>query len=196
MSPDSVWGACLGSRSPGTQPWASGSFMHSGIRPLQAHRVPTLTPGHRRGHEPERGIQLVPSSVFPPLVHPLPIGEGRSLISLRTSRGGWCVTVLLPPCFSGSTASSGFVACSLTSCCTFFFLFFCFVLFCFKIFIYLFMRDTEREREREIERQRRRQREKQAPCREPDMGLDPRSLGSHPGLKVVLNRRATQAAPS
>ena len=33
------------------------------------------------------------------------------------------------------------------------------------------MRDTERERERE--RQRHRQREKQAPCREPDVGLDP-----------------------
>ena len=39
----------------------------------------------------------------------------------------------------------------------------------FKRF-YLFMRDTERERER----QRHRQREKQAPCREPDAGLDPR----------------------
>ena len=35
------------------------------------------------------------------------------------------------------------------------------------------MRDTERERERERERQRHRQREKQAPCREPDAGLDP-----------------------
>ena len=32
---------------------------------------------------------------------------------------------------------------------------------------YLFMRDTERER----------QREKQAPCREPDVGLDPRTRG-------------------
>ena len=37
-------------------------------------------------------------------------------------------------------------------------------------------------------RQRHRQREKQAPCREPDVGLDPWSLGSHPGLKVALNR--------
>ena len=44
------------------------------------------------------------------------------------------------------------------------------------------MKDTERERER----QRHRQREKQAPCREPDMGLDPRPPGSHPGLKVAL----------
>ena len=34
------------------------------------------------------------------------------------------------------------------------------------------------------ERQRHRQREKQAPCREPDMGLDPWSPGSHPGRKA------------
>ena len=40
------------------------------------------------------------------------------------------------------------------------------------------MRDTHRERE--IERQR----EKQAPCREPDVGLDPGSPGSHPELKA------------
>ena len=44
------------------------------------------------------------------------------------------------------------------------------------------MRDTQREKERE--RQRHRQREKQAPCREPDMGLDPRTPRSHPGPKV------------
>ena len=43
------------------------------------------------------------------------------------------------------------------------------------------MRDTERER------QRHRQREKQAPCREPDVGLDPGTRGSGPGLKVALN---------
>ena len=54
-----------------------------------------------------------------------------------------------------------------------------------KYFIYLFMKDRERERqrERERERQRHRQREKQAPCRDPDLGLQ----GSHPGPKVVLN---------
>ena len=40
------------------------------------------------------------------------------------------------------------------------------------------MRDTEREW----------QREKQAPCREPNVGLDPGSPGSQPGLKAVLNR--------
>ena len=42
-----------------------------------------------------------------------------------------------------------------------------------KYFIYSLMRDTERKR------QRHRQREKQAPCGELDVGLDPRTLGSH-----------------
>ena len=37
---------------------------------------------------------------------------------------------------------------------------------------------------RNIERQRHRQREKQAPCREPDVGLDPGTQGSHPELKA------------
>ena len=46
------------------------------------------------------------------------------------------------------------------------------------------MRDTHRERKR----QRHRQREKQASCREPDVGLNPGSLGSRPGLKAALNR--------
>ena len=76
---------------------------------------------------------------------------------------------------------------------TFFFLFFFFFLrkifyfiYFFLRFIYLFMKDThthththtERERERE------RQREKQAPCKEPDVGLDPGSPGSCLGLKA------------
>ena len=39
------------------------------------------------------------------------------------------------------------------------------------------MRDTEREAETQ-------QREKQAPCKEPDVGLDPGSPGSCPGPKV------------
>ena len=51
-----------------------------------------------------------------------------------------------------------------------------------------------REIQRERERQRHRQREKQAPCREPDVGLDSRSPGSHPGLKSALNHFATGAA--
>ena len=47
----------------------------------------------------------------------------------------------------------------------------------FKDFVYLFMRDTER-------RQRLRQREKQAPCREPDVGLGPGTQGSRPESKA------------
>ena len=47
-----------------------------------------------------------------------------------------------------------------------------------KGFIYLFMRDTQKERERH------RQKEKQVPCREPDVGLDPGTLGSLPGPKA------------
>ena len=46
------------------------------------------------------------------------------------------------------------------------------------------MRDTKREG----------QREKQAPCREPDVGLNPRTPGSHPGLNAALNCWATGAA--
>ena len=45
-------------------------------------------------------------------------------------------------------------------------------------FIYSFMRDIEREG------QRRRQREKQAPSREPNVGRNPRTPGSHPEPKV------------
>ena len=52
-------------------------------------------------------------------------------------------------------------------------------LFFFFFLIYLFMRD--------IERQRHRQREKQASSGEPNAGLDPRILGSHPGPKAALN---------
>ena len=40
------------------------------------------------------------------------------------------------------------------------------------------MRDTEREREKH------RQREKQASCEKPDVGLDPRTLGSQPEPKA------------
>ena len=47
------------------------------------------------------------------------------------------------------------------------------------------MRDTERETETETDRHR--QGEKQAPCREPNVGLDPESPGSGSGLKGVLN---------
>ena len=37
------------------------------------------------------------------------------------------------------------------------------------------------------ERQRHRRREKQAPCWEPDVGLDPGTPGSHPGPKAGAN---------
>ena len=40
------------------------------------------------------------------------------------------------------------------------------------------------DKERERERQRHRRREKQAPCWEPNAGLDPGTPGSHPGPKA------------
>ena len=49
-----------------------------------------------------------------------------------------------------------------------------YLFFFFKIFY------SERHRER----QRHRQKEKQAPCREPDVGLDSQTLGSHPEPKA------------
>ena len=45
---------------------------------------------------------------------------------------------------------------------------------------------------RDTERQKPRQREKQAPCGDPHVGLDPRTLGSHPEPKAD-NHRAIQA---
>ena len=42
------------------------------------------------------------------------------------------------------------------------------------------MRETGREEGTQAEGE-----EKQVPCREPDMGLDPGSPGSHPGLKAA-----------
>ena len=56
--------------------------------------------------------------------------------------------------------------------------------FFFLDFIYLFMRDPERER------QRHRQRGKQAPCGEPDAGLDPRTPGSLLELKADAQPRS------
>ena len=52
---------------------------------------------------------------------------------------------------------------------------------CFKYFIDLLMRERERER------QRHRQREKQAPCGEPDAGLDPRTPGHDLSRRQMLN---------
>ena len=52
------------------------------------------------------------------------------------------------------------------------------------------MRDPERKR------QRHRQREKQAPCRDPNMGLDPRSPGSSPGLKASTKPQSHLGCPT
>ena len=65
------------------------------------------------------------------------------------------------------------------------------VLFCFafKDDIYLFMRDTQRG-------QRLRQREQQAPCREPDAGLNPRTPGSRPEPKADAQPLSHPDVPS
>ena len=42
-------------------------------------------------------------------------------------------------------------------------------------------------RDREREGHRHKQKEKQAPCKEPDVGLDPGSPGPCPGPKAALN---------
>ena len=49
------------------------------------------------------------------------------------------------------------------------------------------MRDTERERRRH------RQGEKQAPCGDPDAGLDPKTPGSCPGPKAAAEPLSPQA---
>ena len=61
----------------------------------------------------------------------------------------------------------------------------CFLSFLsFFFFLRLYLYILERHRETERERQRHGQREKAAPCREPDVGLDPGTPGSRPGLKT------------
>ena len=52
------------------------------------------------------------------------------------------------------------------------------------------MRDTQKEM------QRHRQREKQAPCREPDAGLDLRTRGSHPELKADVQPLSHPGIPA
>ena len=52
------------------------------------------------------------------------------------------------------------------------------------------MRDTHTERERE------RQREKQAPCREPNVGLDPGTPGLHPWPKAGAKLLSHPGIPS
>ena len=55
------------------------------------------------------------------------------------------------------------------------------------------MRDTERERE--CAQQRHRQRENQAPCRETDIGLHPRTPGSQPEPKADAQPLSYSGAP-
>ena len=54
-------------------------------------------------------------------------------------------------------------------------------LFIFFKRFYLFIHERHREAETQEEG------EAEAPCREPDAGLDPGSPGSRPGLKAALN---------
>ena len=61
-------------------------------------------------------------------------------------------------------------------------------MFVLRFYLFIHERHTQRKR------QRHGQREKQAPRREPDMGLDPGSPESRPGLQAALNRCATGAA--
>ena len=59
----------------------------------------------------------------------------------------------------------------------------------FFLIIYLFIHERQRGR------QRHRQREQQAPCREPDMGLDPRTPESHSRLKAGAKPLSHQGCP-
>ena len=70
----------------------------------------------------------------------------------------------------------------------FFFLKILFIYLSIYLFIYSFIRSFIRETENERERQRHRQRKKQVPCMKPNVGLDPGSPESGPGLKATLNR--------
>ena len=54
------------------------------------------------------------------------------------------------------------------------------------------MRDTEGVWHRDIGRQR----EKQAPCREPDVGLNLRTLGSFPDLKAATQPLSQPRCPT
>ena len=65
-------------------------------------------------------------------------------------------------------------------------LFFLFVLFAsfIEILLFFFLGFYLFFYKRHRKRQRHKQREKQAPCREPNTGLDPRTLGSHPEPKA------------
>ena len=58
-----------------------------------------------------------------------------------------------------------------------------FFFFFLKFFLFIYDSHTERGREAETQAEG-----EAGSMREPNMGLDPGSPGSHPGLKAVLNR--------
>ena len=58
--------------------------------------------------------------------------------------------------------------------------------------MYLFIHERHKERGRDTHRQR----EKQAPYREPDVGLDPRTPGSHPEPKADAQPPSHPGVPS
>ena len=60
--------------------------------------------------------------------------------------------------------------------------------FFFKILLVIYEKQGERVRDTG--------REKQAPCRDPDAGLDPRTLGSHPESKADAQPLSHPRAPS
>ena len=64
-----------------------------------------------------------------------------------------------------------------------------------KDVISFFKKDFIYSWETHRERQRHRQREKQAPCREPDVGLNPRTPGSQPEPKADAQPLSHPGAP-
>ena len=57
--------------------------------------------------------------------------------------------------------------------------------------LFIYSGETQREREAET-----RQREKKAPCGEPDVGLYPRTPGSHPGPKADAKPLSHPSVPT
>ena len=70
--------------------------------------------------------------------------------------------------------------------------FVCYLALSFLKDFYVFIHEGHREKER----QRPRQREKQAPCREPDVGLDPGTLGLQPDPKADAQPLSHPDAPA
>ena len=60
---------------------------------------------------------------------------------------------------------------------------------CFFMILFIYSWETQREREEKTQKEG-----EASSCREPKLGLDPGSPGSHPELKSALNRWATWAA--